>query len=126
VRTSKKRYKKRGKPERVLEAVRMSAFALWRKASMRMTHGTSNFKEVTTGRNLPALHIHELHHFFGIAPAASRALRHQFVDARQVFRCQFNISGAMFSSRYLRRLVPGMGTMSSPGAITHASANVPE
>ncbi len=32
-------------------------------------------------------------------------------------------AAAAFSSRYLRRLVPGMGTMSSPWARTQASAS---
>jgi hypothetical protein len=32
-------------------------------------------------------------------------------------------TAATFSSRYARRLVPGIGTMSSPCASTHASAS---
>ena len=34
-------------------------------------------------------------------------------------------AAARFSSRYRLRFVPGIGTMSSPRAITHASASSP-
>ncbi len=37
----------------------------------------------------------------------------------------FTSVAAQFSSRYLRRLVPGMGTMSSPWASSQASATCP-
>ena len=61
---------------------------------------------------------------FRIARAGRRATRRQFVDACEIRGIESDIcQRPRFSSRYFRRFVPGIGTISSPCASTQASAS---
>ena len=60
----------------------------------------------------------------GVAVAGCRVLRERLLDPREILgRRARRRSAPAFSSRYVRRFVPGIGTTSSPRDSTHASAS---
>ena len=66
-----------------------------------------------------------LHHRLRVAQAAGGAFGHDFGRAREIGAREFDPQRGGVLRRCARRLVPGIGTMSSPCASTHASASWP-